>query len=343
MNKIIIRTPNHLGDCLMALPAVEALAGERLDDEFALLAPQGAETIYRQVATAKYIPLAEHQLHGISAISFQTPLIRRERYDYGFLFTPSFSSALIFFRGRVKERYGYAREGRGIFLNHSLNYTRDRSLHRSLRYLHLIEYFLDKKLNMSAPILRLSPFDNASADKIMKDFKIDSRLPVIAIAPQAVAESRRWGVKNYSTLADRLVRRYDGQIVLLGTKAEWPAVAEIVRNNRRIFNLCGYSDIGSAAALLSRALLFVGNDSGLAHLAAAVGIPLVVLSGADNPAETSPLSDKKTVIIKNHLDCISCVKNKCPRNGAEFMRCMAEIAVDEVFDASQKILEQSLK
>ncbi len=343
MGKIVIRTPNHLGDCLMALPAVESLARERPDIEIALLVPQWAEMIYHQVKTARYIPLSGDQLHGLRAISVQTPLLRRERFEHGLLFTPSFSSALIFFRGRVRERYGYTGEGRAFLLNHPLDYSASKIIHRSLRYLHLIEYFLDKKLSLTAPALKLSPFDKANADKIFKDFKIDPRLPVIAMAPQAVAESRRWGVQNYSALADRLVRRYDGQIILLGTKAESSAGAEIVRNNRRIFNLCGHSDIGTAAALLARALLFVGNDSGPAHLAAAVGIPLVVLSGADNPTETSPLSDKKTVIIKDHLSCISCVKNRCPKSGDNFMLCMKEITVDEVFAASQKILEQSLK
>ncbi|SYZ72461.1 putative ADP-heptose--LPS heptosyltransferase 2 [Candidatus Zixiibacteriota bacterium] len=343
MSKIIIRTPNHLGDCLMALPAVEALAGECRDDQITLLGPDWADKIYGQVPEISFIPIAGYRLHGVQAISYQTPVVRQERFDRGLLLTPSFSSALIFFRGRVKERYGYAGEGRRILLNHTLEYAHDIVIHRSQRYIHLAEFFLDRKLSQGRPLMKFPATDMAGAEKIMFEFKIDARIPLVAIAPQAVAESRRWGVDKYAQLADRLVRRYDCQIILLGTKAEAPAGSEVARNNRRIFNLCGLTDIGSAAALLSRVLLFVGNDSGLAHLAAAVDIPIVVLSGADNPAETSPLSDKKTVIIKEHLECISCVKNVCPKRGEAFMRCMKEISVEEVFNAGQKLIEPYFK
>ncbi|RKX24312.1 MAG: lipopolysaccharide heptosyltransferase II, partial [Candidatus Zixiibacteriota bacterium] len=109
-----------------------------------------------------------------------------------------------------------------------------------------------------------------------------------------------------------------------------------------VFNICGKTDIETAGAVLSMARLFAGNDSGLAHLAAAVDIPLVVLSGADDPKETSPLSANKKVIIKDHLDCISCVKNDCPKKNDEFMRCMKEITVSEVFDAIRDKLSSQI-
>ena len=80
------------------------------------------------------------------------------------------------------------------------------------------------------------------------------------------------------------------------------------------------------------ASIFVGNDSGLAHLAAAVGTQLIVLSGADNPIETSPISDSKEVVYHDELDCISCVKNKCPLRGDRFMQCMKRISVDDIYN-----------
>jgi len=79
----------------------------------------------------------------------------------------------------------------------------------------------------------------------------------------------------------------------LGSAAEYEAGEKVATRNKGILNLCGKTDIGSAAALLSRCRLFIGNDSGLAHLAAAVDVPLVVLSGADSPAETSPSQVRK--------------------------------------------------
>ena len=83
---------------------------------------------------------------------------------------------------------------------------------------------------------------------------------------------------------------------------------------------------------------FVGNDSGPAHRAAAVGTPVVVISGPDDPAETSPMANRKRLLYADHLECISCVKNKCPLKGDEYMQCMKAIDLDEVFAAIEDIV-----
>ena len=100
----------------------------------------------------------------------------------------------------------------------------------------------------------------------------------------------------------------------------------------------GKTTLRETAALLSRARIFIGNDSGPAHLAAAVGVPLVVLSGADDPRETSPISSQKKLIYPDHIECISCVKNKCPLKGEHLMRCMKEISVEMVLAAVKELI-----
>ena len=107
-------------------------------------------------------------------------------------------------------------------------------------------------------------------------------------------------------------------------------VSKVDREDGQVANLAGKTSLRELAAICSRASLFVGNDSGPAHLAAAVGAPIVVLSGADDPKETSPLSNSKRLIYLDHLECISCVKNRCPLRGDETMRCMDDITVDMV-------------
>jgi len=85
--------------------------------------------------------------------------------------------------------------------------------------------------------------------------------------------------------------------------------------------------------------VFVGNDSGPAHLAAAVGAKVVVLSGADDPQSTTPLATEKRLIFLENLDCISCVKNKCPLKNDQHMQCMKGISVEMVLDAVKDILK----
>jgi heptosyltransferase-2 len=322
----------------MALPAIKAVAALSDRYEFHLLIPAWSEPLYRSIESVKLIPLTSGRLHGFAASAYQADILRKGKFDGGIILPPSFSSALTFFLGRVKNRFGYRGEGRHIFLNRSLEAGKIAGEHRAREYFKLVEYFAETSLPFSPPTIVVSPDALTSAENLLDDFSIAAGIPLVAIAPRAVAPSRRWGSDNYAALAKSLIDKYNFQIILVGGKDEYDAAGKIAYGHNQIHNLCGKTDIASAAALLARAKLFIGNDSGLAHLAAAVNIPMVVLSGADNPRETSPLSNKKIVIIKDYLNCISCVKNICRLKGESFMRCMRDISVSEVLVAAERCL-----
>jgi heptosyltransferase II len=339
-NKIIVRAPNHLGDLLMAQPAVGGLAKMFPEERVWLLLPEWAEVIFGRIENIDMLPMKPEMLHGGSAVLKQRDFIKSANFDTGILLTPSFSSALVFYLSGITNRYGYKGDGRNFLLNHPVDMGDVLTKHRSRQYVFLTEYFTGEKTEFEYPRLIISEEKSKQVDDELNKYNLDSGALLVAIAPQAVAESRRWGSDNYAVLAERLIGENDVNIVLLGTANEFQAGEKIAAGDKNVLNLCGKTDIETAAAILSKARLFVGNDSGLAHLAAAVQTPLVVLSGADRPAETSPLSDKKTVIIRDELECISCVKNICPKKGDAFMRCMKEISVDEVYAAAQAMLNK---
>ena len=331
----IIRIPNHLGDCIMAQPAVRVLSRIAGDSTIGLVLPEWAEAIYKDIDNAELIFIPHRYLHGLKGIKYQTEILKKYRIETGILLTPSFSSALIFFLGDIKKRWGFAGQGRSFLLEPAVRGYDEFTLHRADKYRALLETALDWRLNTGRPEIVPGGEAEEKAAQLLNENGLTEQDKLIALAPQAVAESRRWGTDNYRALADRLTREWGYKIILLGSEAEFGAGEAVAKDNDSVVNLCGRTDIETAAAVLSRAALFVGNDSCLAHLASAVDISLVVLSGADNPVETSPLSDKKTVIIKDYMDCISCVKNRCPRRGDDFMRCMTDIPVDEVFEAAK--------
>lgn len=333
MKTVVIRTPNHLGDCLMALPALRSLARSSTEYKIFLLAPHWGRPLFDGLPLAEFIPLSGEHLHGWKGALRQSELLRKYRPAYGIIMPPSFSSALAFRLGGVRFRYGFHTDNRTFLLNHGINLPAGKTVHRAALYQTLINHFAGMELPRAPSQLVIGTGSQKEADRILGPFAGGGHL--VAIAPQAVAASRRWGTDNYRELALRLISQCDCKVVLLGAAAEYDAGEMVANGNSRILNLCGKTDIGTAAAVIYRCRLFIGNDSGLAHLAAAVDIPLVVLSGADNPEETSPLSVKKTIIIKNGLSCISCVKNRCPFSGDAFMRCMKDISVDEVFNAAK--------
>jgi lipopolysaccharide heptosyltransferase II len=194
-------------------------------------------------------------------------------------------------------------------------------------------------LDYVEPKLFLDEDDIEDGLSLLQPFGVDEDDRYAVIAFRAVAESRRWGEENYTELSRRLVEDSKLKIVLIGSDSDRKIGDEIaaraVEDDGSVVNLAGKSSLRELAAICSRATVFVGNDSGPAHLAAAVGAPLVVLSGADDPKETSPISNTKCLLYLDHLECISCVKNKCPFKADDFMRCMKEISVDMVLDRAR--------
>jgi heptosyltransferase-2 len=99
-------------------------------------------------------------------------------------------------------------------------------------------------------------------------------------------------------------------------------------------NLCGKTSLRQAMSIIERCHLFVTNDSGLMHVAAALDVPLVAIFGSTNPLTTGPKGSKSR-IVRVPMDCSPCLKPQCP----EDHRCMEAITVDQVYEVAKAILE----
>jgi heptosyltransferase-2 len=332
--KLIIRAPNWVGDAVMAMPAVDNVREMTGTDHIAIMARAATAPLFDNHPDVDRVVVIDDKKSRIRGPKQAANLIKEDHYDVGVLLPPSFSSALIFKLAGVTGRIGFAGEGRSLIMTRAVKIP-DEPRHRARQYMYLFEQLTERKATFHNPRVYLSHEDIQRGEDVLKKHGMSYDDPYVAISPQAVAESRRWGTDNYGMLANQLAKDVGCKVFLLGTGADAEA-GEAVRHHASssMINLCGQTDLMAAAAILSFARLFVGNDSGLAHLAAAVGCPVVVLSGPDDPEETSPLTDKKKIIMKD-IDCISCVKNVCPKSGNEFMRCMSLISVDEVADAAK--------
>lgn len=331
--RLILRAPNWVGDAVMALPTVDIAREMTGADHVAVMARRATAAIFAHHPDIDRLITIDDKKSIIGGLWGAAGAIKGDLYDIGIILPPSFSSALIFKLGRVSGRIGYAGDGRSVLLTRAVEPSAEK-MHRAQRYIYLLEQLTGRKAEFKNPSIYLSHDDIASGERILGEHGLSYDSAYAVIAPRAVAESRRWGSDKYGALAGRLAEEGDCGVVLLGTAGDEEA-GETARQAapQKIINLCGKTGLLEAAAIMSFARLFVGNDSGLAHVAGAVGCPVVVLSGPDDPQETSPLCERKTVIIKE-LDCISCVKNRCPKSGEAYMRCMKLITVDEVFDAA---------
>ena len=340
--KVLIRTPNHLGDCIMALPMISETREAHPGSHVTVLAPDYLGDLFEgNPAIDELLRVPARHVHGLIAVKKITEMISPHKFDVGYVLPPSFGAASSFKLGGVKERVGYIADGRRLLLSRPLPLpTPLNSEHRSEVYFNLLRRGAQAQLEYVKPKLFLHDDDVARSLEILRNFGVDEDEPYAVVAHQAVAESRRWGLDNYTALVAKVRARRGLRTVLLGGAVERTAAEEIVGKlgSKTAVNIAGKTSLRESAAILSRARFFVGNDSGPAHLAAAVGAPIVVLSGADDPKETSPISNQKRLIYLDHLDCISCVKNKCPLKGGERMQCMRGITVDAVLMAIDALL-----
>ena len=165
-------------------------------------------------------------------------------------------------------------------------------------------------------------------------------VPLIGFNPGAAfGPAKRWPAERYAELADRLSERTGGWILVFGSAADQPTATEILdraRSRQRIVDLTGRTSLVEAMALIGECDVFVTNDSGLMHVAAALHTPQVAIFGSTDHIRTGPYSEQ-AVIVRKELPCSPCKKPRCPE---KHFRCMRLITSDEVFAAVIRLLEE---
>jgi len=344
--RILIRTPNHLGDCIMAIPMIAETREAYPGSHVTVLTPEHLSPIfYQNPGIDDILPIPKGYVHGLKSVFKIKDIISEQSFDIGYILPPSFGAASAFKLGGVKERIGYIADGRRLLLTRPLPLPVPINAdHRSGIYFDLLRRGAGVSLEYVKPKLFLDENDTASGIKILEGHNVGENDRYIIIAFRAVAESRRWGTDNYTALIETILSRYDLKVILIGSKEDADEGNNIIAaiDNDKVINLAGKTSLRELAAICSRSSLFIGNDSGPAHLVAAVGVPIIVISGADDPKETSPLASTKKLLIASYLECISCVKNKCPLKGDEFMRCMKEITQADVLAEVDELLSSDI-
>ncbi len=340
--KIIIRTPNHLGDCVMAMSMINETRESYPGSSLAILVPENlAELFENNQAVDRVIKFPSQYAHGLAGVFKLREFIKDEAFDIGYVLPPSFSSASVFKLSGVNERIGYVADGRRLLLTKPLPLpTPINSCHRSELYFNMLKRATGQELTFAKPKIFLSDEDIAKGQKLLRDFGIADGEKFVAVTFRAIGESRCWGTKNYLELTKRLIAEHGLKVVLLGIEEDHLEGDRITSGagSNRVINLAGKTGMRELTSILTQAVMLIGNDSGVMHLAAAVGAPLVVLFGAGDPKETLPLASQKKLLYLGELACISCVKNKCELKGDAFMQCMKGISVEMVMTAIYELL-----
>jgi ADP-heptose:LPS heptosyltransferase len=162
--------------------------------------------------------------------------------------------------------------------------------------------------------------------------------PLVACLPTGSWPAKTWAPERFAQAMDRIAEA--ATIVWLWGPGEREAVTACRGLMRRPSLLAPATDWQELGALLEGCALLVGNDSGPKHVAAALGVPTVTVYGPTHPLTWHPPDGPHTAITAEGLDCLFCNANRCPLPGDRHMRCMRDVTVERVVQASLKLLER---
>jgi heptosyltransferase-2 len=311
--------PNWIGDALMAQPLLMRLRKKRPGVRIDMLVPPRVAPVVRRMPEVAKIIEADLR-HGELQLGDRWRLGRmlRERgYAEAYVLPNTMKSALAPSLARIPLRVGYLGESRVGLLNkiHKARHAREPM---TLHYARLAEEpGMEPAMPLPAPSIRTGLSD------VLTRFRISG--PYVVLCPGAeYGPAKRW--PYFRELAARL----DMQIVLLGSAGD-------LESNRKIrgMNLIGKTSLDDAIDLIAKAAAVVSNDSGLMHVAAAAGRPLVALFGSSSPEHTGPQSPAARVLWL-HTDCSPCFEPVCPLG---HFRCMNDLTVEQVLNAVDSTLK----
>jgi heptosyltransferase II len=302
--RTLVVAPNWIGDALMAQPLLTRLkqSGATLD----VLAPEWVAPVVRRMPEVDQVIAAPFR-HGPLQLGERWRLgreLRRRGYAAAIVLPNTWKSALVPFLAGIPRRVGYV----GEFRYGLLNSTRQRT--NAPMPLHYARLAGEPGSELPRPQLDVSA---SEIEETKRRFGIAQRY--IVLCPGAeYGPAKRW--PYFRELAGKL-----GTTVLLGSAGDREAAAGIPGTN-----LVGKTSLDEAIRLIAGAAAVVSNDSGLMHVAAALGRPQVALFGSSSPEHTPPASHQARVLWLR-LECSPCFERECPLG---HFRCMKEISVDQV-------------
>jgi heptosyltransferase-2 len=324
-----------LGNLIEATPTFRAIRGRFPDARITFLTLAGNRGVFDHYPHFdEIIYMQDHTIGSVLVEFFRLPRVLRKRnIDLAFDLDPiGRFCALITFLSGARIRVGYSTANQ--YREHL--YTRAIPLDESK---HIRDMFLDltRGVGVNGADTSLDPVTVSGADKKLIDtlFKENGiepgdRIVGLNINASAVAYERRWPMENFLELANRILARHKVKLVLVGAPDEAPYVAQLAQAVRGpCVNLAGLTTLAGMAEVLGRCELFISNDSGPLHVAAAMGAPTVSFFGPETPLRYGPLGEGHTVFFAG-LDCSPCIsfanekQVRCPRNA----QCLRAITVD---------------
>ena len=342
--RVLVVSPNWLGDAVMALPAIADVKRHIPSARLVVAARRAVADMFRLAAPVDEVLVFEWSgtLLRAGALRRDLDALRRLQADVAILLPNSFASAWVVRRAGIRERWGYATDFRRALLSRAARRPSG-SVHQAAYYQHLVHQ-LGISRGPLEPALTVPDAVVESARSLLTSSGWSSERPLVAIAPGAAyGTAKRWLPRHFAQLVVTLANE-GATCALLGgggdrETTEWirRLVPEPAR--RYALDLAGRTGLDVLAGVMRLSSVFVSNDSGAMHMASALGVPVVAVFGPTREYETAPLAREggRVEVLVNPVWCRPCMLRECPIDH----RCMKGLLPERVLTVVREMMSDS--
>lgn len=336
--RVLVVKLRYIGDVLLATPVIRNLRLHLPRAHLAMIVNAGTEGVLRhnrcvdEVLALDREPLTSwNPITRVTASLHYLQWVRSRRFDWVVDLTDADRSALLAYASGARVRVGFNAEGRwrGRLYTHVAEAGWPRQ--------HIVDYQLESLVPLGLEVrsrdleLPLDSADEANGAAWLARQGVREGAPFLALHPGARWWFKQWPAEQCAALADRIQAEEGLPVIFLGGTLEQEFLHAVRARMRTPFRgAVGELELLAMAAVLQRASVFVGNDNGPMHIAAALGTPVVALFGPSDPTVWGPRGPGHRVIHRGLDYCRSCIHPRCVR-GKE--NCLRMITVEEVVEA----------
>ena len=343
--RILVIRLDHIGDVVMSRPVIRALHKKFPHAEIDLLVTEDIAPLFAFSTEIRTVIAAKHGWFRRTISFFQkwsefwrlVGILKTTPYDLGFDLRGDVRNILLMFLSGVRYTVGYGITSGGFLLDEEAPY--DATLHQVRLNMALLSSFHIAQDN------KLLPFEYSPevAREFWKKIGImppTTLLPRVAIHMGSGYPSKRWPFENFKALIQKINMEALAQIVLIGTEAEKDAAPDLKLKSERLIDLRGKTVLQDLPVLMDVCDVFIGNDSGPAHIAAAQGLEIILLVSGTNDIRLWHPWAEQLCLLQHEVPCAPCGDEICPVEGHP---CVEQITVDQAYEAFLSVLARLQK
>ncbi|MEE8484555.1 MAG: glycosyltransferase family 9 protein [Nitrospinota bacterium] len=341
VKKILALRFRSIGDIILSFPAVETLRSTFPTARIDFVIDDVFEDLIHAHPSINFLILNKRRRDGMNAaqklwheLKF-IQKIRRQKYDLVVDLHCGPRSALLTLLSGAKYRAGNPAKLRGKLAYNLVAEPRPNKPHSTDVMLNIIRPLDPKYPKKKRLFLRYREEDGKYVHKFLRRFDIHDRDIVIMVHPGARVDIKRLPAQKMGEIVRWLTSELSAKIIYAGSDDDISAIADIVGHSGRPGLMATNLTLGQLSALIDSCDLYIGNDSGPMHMAAALGIPVVAFFGPSDPAVWGPVGTHGHAVRAPKMDCMPCDHNKCRLAG---QHCMAQIKVENIKRAILKTM-----